>query len=64
MLRQNADNAESIGNKQRKRQLLECMEALIDDVTRRGDFGEFGVTFTAQAGQIGHYKQNRETTFK
>lgn len=44
--------------------LLNTLERLIQDVRTGRLFGEFGVHFTAQAGRIGHYTEERRITRK
>lgn len=44
--------------------LLTLLERLIEDVQEGRLYGDFGVTFTAQGGKIGHYEEHRKTTFK
>ena len=44
--------------------LLQLLEAMIADVQAGRLYGEYGVTFTAQGGKIGHFEEHRKTTFK
>lgn len=44
--------------------LVRLLERLIEDVQAERLYGEFGVTFSCQAGQIGQYEEHRKSTFK
>lgn len=48
----------------KKSDLIRQMKNLIEEV--QGDllFGEFTISFSAQAGKIGHFKEVRERTFR
>jgi hypothetical protein len=48
----------------RKSQILRLLERLLDDVEHDRMFGEFGVSFTCQNGQIGHIEEKRIQTYK
>lgn len=45
-------------------ELLNLLEGLIRDVKAGRLFGEFGVSFTAQSGKIGHFEETRRRTLK
>lgn len=62
---QTARESDPNSEQQRKQsELLNILEGLIKDVKDGRLFGEFGVTFTAQSGNIGHYEEVRRRTFK
>ncbi len=44
--------------------LIQRLESLIEEVQQGRKFGEFGVSFTAQAGKIGHYEVKTKETYK
>lgn len=48
----------------KKSDLLNLLERLLDDVENGRLFGDFGISFSAQSGKIGHYEENRRVTFK
>lgn len=53
------------GEQERKKSdLIHLLEQLIDEVSDERLFGEFTVSFSAQAGKISHYEEMRKRTFK
>ncbi len=48
----------------KKAQVVNLLRKLIEQVESDNAYGEFGVTFMAQNGQIGHVIEKRERTFK
>lgn len=47
-----------------KRDIIETLRRLIDDVETGCLFGEFGVTFKAQNGRIGHFEEVQRRVHK
>jgi hypothetical protein len=56
----NTDTAQE----RKKAQVVNLLRKLIEQVESDNAYGEFGVTFMAQNGQIGHIIEKRERTFK
>lgn len=48
----------------KKAQVVNLLRRLIEQVESGCDYGEFGVSFTAQNGQIGHIEERIRRTFK
>jgi len=48
----------------KKASILNALKRLIDEVENGNCYGEFGVSFTAQNGRIGHYEENIKRTYK
>ena len=48
----------------KKAQLVNLLRKLIEQVESGGEYGEFGVSFTAQNGQIGHVEERVRKTYK
>jgi hypothetical protein len=48
----------------RKASIVRLLQGLIEQVEADGMYGEFGITFTAQNGKIGHYEEHRKRSFK
>jgi len=54
------DNAQD----RKKQQVVMILRQLIERVETEELYGEFGVTFMAQAGKIGHFEEHTKRTFK
>lgn len=48
----------------KKSDLVRQLECLIEEVQRNRLFGEFTISFSAQAGKISHYEEVRRRTYK
>lgn len=48
----------------KKQQMLMVLRQLIERVETEELYGEFSVTFMAQAGKIGHFEEHSRRTFK
>lgn len=48
----------------KKAQVVNLLRRLIEQVESNCEYGEFGVSFTAQNGQIGHIEENIRRTYK
>lgn len=48
----------------KKAQILAMLKRMIDEVETEGWYGDFGVSFSAQNGKIGHYEQTIKRTYK
>jgi hypothetical protein len=44
--------------------VVRLLEQMIADVRAGRLYGEFGVHFSAQGGNIGHYEESRRVTYK
>lgn len=44
--------------------LVRLLESMIAEVQSGRMYGEYGVSFTAQGGKIGHFEEHRKTTYK
>ena len=48
----------------KKREIVSLLESLLDRVERDQFYGEFGISFCVQNGQIGSYEEHARRTFK
>jgi hypothetical protein len=48
----------------RKASVIRLLHRLIEQVEADGMYGEFGVSFTAQNGKIGHYEEHLKRSYK
>ena len=57
------ENADSV-NARKKAQIVNLLRDLIKQVETEHLYGEFGVSFSAQNGQIGHFEETLRKTYK
>lgn len=57
-------HTQDTAQERKKQQLVKLMRELIEQVESNEQYGEFGVTFSTQAGKIGHYEVHRRETYK
>lgn len=48
----------------RKASLIRVLQRLIEQVEADGMYGEFGVSFSAQNGKIGHFEETAKRSYK
>jgi hypothetical protein len=48
----------------KKDQIVKLMRQLIEQVESGQLYGEFGISFSAQNGQIGHFEKHQRETYK
>lgn len=58
------DSRPDTAQERKKAAIVSVLRRLIEQVEADGLYGEFGVTFTAQNGQIGHYEEHLKKTYK
>lgn len=59
-----SDKNQDSPSERKKAQIVNLLRKLIEQVESDNAYGEFGVSFTAQNGQIGHIEESIKRTYK
>lgn len=64
MITRSTDHQADEAQARKSDDVVRLLEQLIKDVQSGRMYGDFGITFSAQGGKIGHYEEVRRRTFK